>query len=183
LKLLVVKTGIIIMFFCPGIFSQEYVDFGITAGTGLIRSDSPYLGGFNASFSAGWGSFYNDINPRVTLYYAGDFNILLPTSVRDHYPSIRGIALKGVYSVNVTYDLFYEQSLGLFAANDRIFSTSDSWGAGFIVGILGGVDFRGDYYSGFRSGIGAEYGLTFYNRYISYLSIFIKLQYIISYNL
>jgi hypothetical protein len=182
LKLFIINAALIWLFFSTAALSQNYIDIGITAGTGLIRSDSPYLSGFNTSFSAGWGTLYNNINPRLSLYYAGDFNSLMPTSKRDYYPFIRGAALKGVYAVNVTADLYYEQSLGVFVANDRIFDISDSWGVGFIAGIQGGLDLRGDYYSGFRAGIGAEYGLTVYNRYISYLSLFIQLQYIIAYN-
>jgi hypothetical protein len=176
------KAVILFFMFGCSIFSQEFVDIGIGGGIGVISSNSPYIGGFTSSVSAGWGAMYDQITPRATFYYAADFNSLLPASGRVYYPFIRAVALKGVYAVNITGDFYYEQSLGLFAANDRIFSTSNSWGGGFIIGVLGGADLRGDSYSGIRIGAGGEYGLTVYNRYVRYLGLFLQLQYIFSYN-
>jgi hypothetical protein len=178
----VLKILTVFLLLNSGIFSQEFVDFGFTAGSGIISSNSPYFAGYTSSVSAGWGTMYDYITPRATFYYAGDFNSLLPASRRSYYPFIRAFAFKGIYAINVTGDLYYEQSLGLFAANDRIFSSSNSWGGGFIVGVLGGVDLRGDSYSGVRIGVGGEYGLTVYNNYVRYLGLFLQLQYIISYN-
>jgi hypothetical protein len=176
------KVFILLLLLGYSAFPQNFIDIGVTAGTGAISSDSPYLTGFTSSVSAGWGTLYNRINPRASFYYAADFNSILPASRRTYYPFIKALALKGVYAVNVSGDLYYEQSLGIFAANDRIFSTTNEWGAGFIVGLLGGADLRGDSYSGFRIGIGGEYGLTVYNRYVRYLGLFFQAQYIISYN-
>jgi hypothetical protein len=175
------KAVIIFLLLSFSAFPQDFIDIGVTAGSGVISSDSPYLTGFTSSVSAGYGSVYDRITPKVTFYYAADFNSLFPSSSREYYPFIRALALKGVYAVNVSGDLYYEQSLGIFAANDRIFSTTNEWGAGFIVGLLGGADLRGDSYSGFRIGIGGEYGLTVYNRYVRYLGLFFQAQYIISY--
>jgi hypothetical protein len=128
------------------------------------------------------GKAYNVITPRVSFYYSGDFNMIIPEAGRKYYPFIKAFAVKGIYAVNVTGDIYYEQGLGLYIANDRIYSNVNEWGAGFIVSILGGADFRGSSYSGFRVGVGGEYGLTVYNRYVKYFGLFIQAQYIFSYN-
>lgn len=174
------RTILFLLLFHAAVFSQDFVDISMTAGIGAISSNSPYISGFTSSVSLGAGNFSDIISTRLSFYYAGDFNALLPTSSRSHYPSITAFALKGIYAVNVTDNLFYEQGLGLYAANDNIYSTSSGWGGGFIVSALGGLDLRGDYYSGFRVGAGGEYGLTVYNIYVRYLSLYIQAQYIFS---
>ncbi len=176
-------TGFIFLLLQPAILSQNFAEFGITAGSGFISSDSPFISGFTSSVSAGTGKIYDVLFPRLSLYYAGDFNSLLPASGRSYYPFIKAFAVKGIYAVNVTGNLYYEQGLGLFIANERIFSRSNSWGAGFIISVLGGADLRGNSNSGFRVGFGGEYGLTFYKKYIRYFGFFAQMQYIISLNL
>jgi hypothetical protein len=163
------------------IYSQEFVDLSLTAGTGLISSNSPYLAGFSTSVSVGAGEIYNVISPRLSFYYAADFNSLLPSSDRNYYPFIKGLALQAMYNVYLSGDFYYEQGLGLFAANDRIYNSSNQWGAGFILSILAGADLRGEFWSGMRIGLGGEYGLTVYNAYVRYMSLFFRAQYIISF--
>jgi len=165
----------------PTIYSQNFIDIGITAGPGFMSSDSPYISGFTTSISAGAGKIYDAVSPRFSFYYAGDINSLLPASTKSYYPFIRAFSLKGIYCINITDNYFYEQGLGLFIANDRIFRNINSWGTGFIVTVLGGADLRGLSSSGFRIGIGGEYGLTVYNRYIRYFGLYFQVQYIISY--
>ncbi|RPI66272.1 MAG: hypothetical protein EHM47_17045 [Ignavibacteriales bacterium] len=161
-------------------YSQDFIEIGISAGPAFMSSDSPYISGFTTSVSAGAGKLYNTLSPRVTFYYAGDINSLLPASDRSYYPFIKAFAAKGIYAVNISSNFYYEQGLGLFIANDRIFRSTNSWAPGFIVSALGGADLRGESYSGFRIGIGGEYGLTVYNRYIRYIGIFFQAQYIIA---
>jgi hypothetical protein len=181
LKFFLLNAAILFFFFTFEGVPQQFIDVSVGAGLGVMSSNSPYITGYTSSVSAGWGAVYDNITPRISFYYAADFNSLLPSSTRSYSPFIRGIALKGVYAANVTGDLYYEQSLGIFAANDRIFSNTNSWGGGFIIGILGGVDLRGDSYSGTRLGVGLEYGITVYNIYVKYVGIFFQLQYIIAY--
>lgn len=176
-------AGLFFLLMNPVILPQDFIEFGVTAGSGFISSDSPYISGFTSSVSVGAGKLYDVLFPRLSLYYAGDFNSLLPASDRSYYPFIKAFALKGIYAVNVTNNLYYEQGLGLFMANDRIFSSSNSWGAGFILSALGGADLRGESDSGLRIGFGGEFGLTVYNRYVRYFGFFVQIQYIISLNL
>lgn len=164
------------------VYPQNFIEAGITAGPGFISSDSPYLSGFTTSVYAGAGKIFEDISARFSFYYAGDINSLLPASSKSYYPFIKAFSLEGIYSINVTDNYFYEQGLGLFTANDRIFRNTNSWGTGFIISVLGGADLRGLSYSGFRIGIGGEYGLTFLNRHVRYFGLYFQVQYIIQYN-
>jgi hypothetical protein len=111
--------------------SQDFIDASVTAGIGMMSSDSPFISGFTSSVSVGAGKSYNVVTPRLSFYYAGDFNSLLPASDRDYYSYIRALAIKGIYAVNVSGDLYYEQGLGILFVNDRIFRNTDEWGTGF----------------------------------------------------
>lgn len=182
-KFRIVKiTGIILLLIQPAVRSQDYVELGVSAGSGFISADSPYISGFTSSVSAGAGWRDGVLSPRLSLYYAGDFNSLLPASTKSYYPFIKAFAIKAIYSANVSGNFFYEQGLGLFAANERIFSMSNSWGTGFIITAVGGIDLRRTSLSGFMIGVGGEYGLTFYKNNVRYLGLFIQAQYMLSLN-
>jgi hypothetical protein len=152
---------------------------GAQIGGGSIRSNSPSQASFTSGiFIEKFIVPADYISGRLSLIYAADFNSIIPDSRLQYNPSVRGISLKGIYSMYFSYELFLEQGLGLTFLNDRIYSDRNKWDFGMIVSVLGGIDLRKNSMNGFRIGVGVEYGLTFINSSVHYSSLHLQGQYI-----
>lgn len=172
-------TFAFIILFCSLTFAQIEYSAGINAGGGFISANSPNEGAFTSSiFLDAYLNPEDYLSTRIGFIYATDFNSLVPGSRKQHYPSVKGLYIKGVYSYYITHDLFMEQSLGLLTLNDKIYSDRNTWDFGIVVSLTAGIDFREEYENGFRLGIGLEYGTTFIRYTIQYYTTFFQLQYI-----
>ncbi len=160
-------------------FAQTEMSAGINAGGGFISANSPNEGAFTSSvFIGGYLSPGDYISTRLGFIYATDLNSIVPGSRRQHYPSIKGFYVKGIYSYYITESFYMEQGFGLLTLNDRIYSDRNKWDLGIVLSLLAGIDLRENLQNGIRIGLGLEYGLTFLNYTIQYYSTHFQLQYI-----
>jgi hypothetical protein len=175
------KTILLIFFISPGsvIYSQVDASFGAYLGGGAIQSNSPSQASLTSSIFVEKFLVPADyIAARLSFIYSTDFNSIMPGGVVQYNPSVKGITLKGIYSMYFTYEIFLEQGFGVAALNDRIYRDRNKWDYGIIISLFGGINLRHNTFEGFRIGIGIEYGLTFINSSIRYSSIHLQAQYI-----
>ncbi len=170
---------IIILFLNPSLYSQMEASVGVYTGGGVISANSPSQTAFTSSvFIEASLNPMDYLSARLSFIYATDFNSIIPESRNQYYPFIKGVSLKGIYTFYFTSNIFMEQGLGGVVLNDRVYTDRNDWDLGIILSILGGVDLRKEEYTGFRIGVGTEYGLTFMNYSPQYFSIHFQVQYI-----
>jgi hypothetical protein len=170
---------IFLLFFSARSYSQIDLSVGAYTGGGIISANSPGQTAFTSSvFIEAYLNPMDYLSARLSFIYATDFNSLIPESRNQYYPFIKGVSLKGIYTFYFTSNIFMEQGLGGVLLNDRIYTDRNNWDLGVIFSLLGGVDFRKVEYTGFKIGIGTEYGLTFMNYSVQYFSIHFQGQYI-----
>lgn len=173
------SSAVVIFFGFTRLFAQTEISAGINAGGGFISANSPDEGAFTtAVFIDGYLNPGDYISARIGFIYAADFNSIVPDSRKQYYPSIKGFYLKGIYSYYLTENFYMEQGLGLLTLNDRVYSDRNNWDYGIVISLLAGIDFRENLRSGFKLGIGLEYGITLVNYTIQYYSTYFQLQYI-----
>ncbi len=168
----------LILFLSAPLLYTQSITAGAELGGGVISSNSPTVGSFSSSLFIEGGITTEDyLGLRVSLLYARDFSILLPDDRSDYYPFIKCAELKLIHASDLTNRIYFEQGLGILMLNDRIYSDRNSWGYGLAVSLLAGKDMRSSEHSGFKIGIGTEYGLTFIEFSAYYLTVFAQISY------
>jgi hypothetical protein len=166
-----------ILFLSTSTYSQIEASAGVYTGGGVISANSPSQTAFTSSvFIEAFLSPIDYLAARLSFIYATDFNSIIPESRNQYYPFVKGVSLKGIYTFYFTSNIFMEQGLGAVMLNDRVYIDRNDWDLGVILSLLGGVDLRREDYTGFRIGIGTEYGLTFMNYSAQYFSIHFQAQ-------
>ena len=172
-------TIVTILIFFNNTPAQTGVGVGGYLGGGVISGDSPNQSAFTSSvFFEFKTPFSDNILPRISFFYAQDFNRLLPESTNKYFPFLKGISLKGVASQNVSENYFVEEGAGFIAINDHTFSDTDVWNMGVVSSIITGFDFRNGNDTGFRLGGGMEFAFSFANTFAKYLSFHVQGEYL-----
>jgi hypothetical protein len=176
-RFLLTEILLVIIF---SINANAQTGFGVGGylGGGVISGDSPNQSAFTSSIFCEFKTPFSDnILPRVSFFYAQDFNRLLPESTNRYFPFLKGISLKGVASQNVSENYFVEEGAGFIAINDRTFSDTDVWNFGVVSSIIAGFDFRNSNNTGFRLGGGIEFAFSFANTFAKYFSFHVQGEY------
>jgi hypothetical protein len=165
---------ILILFIFHNVHGQS---IGVTAGGGLISSNSPDVSAFTTTIFMESPVIYNSISLRLSFLYAADYNQILPNTLIVYNPFIKGISLKALTTQEFSGNLYLDEGLGLLILNDRIFSGPDYIDYGFVISLDAGFDLRNNSDSGFKIGAGTDFGFTFTNTYAKYFSIHLMGQY------
>lgn len=167
-----------IFLFSLVINAQSNFGAGLYVGGGTIGGNLPSQGSFNTSlFIEGNPGFEGNIIFRLGFVYASDINILLPQNSNRYSPFVKGFYLKALTSQILQGIVYTEEGLGITALNDRTFSNVNEWDTGIIFSIMPGIDLRDNSMQGIKLGVGAEYGLTFTNTNVWFLSIHLQTEY------
>ncbi|MDR3628470.1 MAG: hypothetical protein P4L45_16615 [Ignavibacteriaceae bacterium] len=168
---------IFICLFIPYTQAQDKFGIGVNLGGGFIGGNLPSQGSFStAVFVEGNPGFNGNYLMRLTFVYVTDVNVMMPTLEDRYSPFLKGVSLKGIQSQDYASSLYSEEGLGLLALNDRTFSSVDEWDYGAAFSLLVGADLRHGRSKGFKVGIGGEYGLTFTNTTVRYLSVYLQTE-------
>jgi hypothetical protein len=160
--------------------AQFKIGVGGFLGGGTIKGESTTVGVFTASVFIETNTvIFLDVTPRLSLIYAKDFDALLPNTKKPYLPYVQAVTLKGIISQYFKSKIFLEEGLGLLALNDRTFSDTNVWNYGTTLSLSGGWDLRDANLSGFKLGIGIEYGITFNKTLAQYSSFHFYLNYTI----
>ncbi len=164
--------------YTPFTVAQNNFGIGINAGGGTIGGNLPSTGSFNSSFFVeGNPGFTGNVILRLSLNYAVNINVLLPQNPNSYTPFIKSISLKGILSQPLSSSIYVEEGLGIIMINDRTFANLNEWDTGLAFSILPGLDFRNSAEQGFKLGIGTEYGLTFTNTNVWFVSVHLQTEY------
>jgi len=159
----------------PDTFAQDKFGIGVNLGGGLIGGNLESQGSFSTMvFVEGNPGFSGNYLLRLTFVYVTDVNVMLPTLEDRYSPFLKGVTLKGIQSQDFANSLYSEEGLGIIALNDRTFASVDEWDYGAAFSLLVGADLRHGLSKGFKVGLGGEYGLTFTNTTVRYLSIYLQ---------
>jgi hypothetical protein len=175
-KIIINFIAILIVFlFTADIQAQDNFGIGVNFGGGSIGGNLLNSGSFNTSlFVEGNPGFNGNYLIRLTFVYVTDMNVLLPSNTIRYYPFLKGISLKGIQSQDYDNSIYSEEGLGVIALNDRTYSSFNVWDYGAAFSVLVGLDLRHGVEKGFKIGIGGEYGLTFTNTTVRYLSAYLQ---------
>ena len=171
-------TILAITVYTPYTMAQNNFGIGINAGGGTIGGNLPSIGSFNSSFFVESNpGFAGNVILRLSFNYAVNINVLLPQSPSRYTPFIKGISLKGIISQPLSGSIYVEEGLGIIMINDRTFGNINEWDTGLAFSILPGLDFRNAAEQGFKLGVGTEYGLTFTNTNVWFVSVHLQTEY------
>ncbi len=178
------KRCLLILFFAiilispQNLFSQQSFGIGGHLGGGTIQGNLPSQGSFSSTIFVDFRvPFIRGLSSRVSFIYVTDINILLPQNPGRYNPYLKGFSLKEIYSSYWRGNVFFEGGIGALMLNDRTFDNLNKWDTGVAFSILGGLDFTGDNKNGLLAGVGGEYGLTFTNTNVQYLSVYLQFKY------
>jgi len=161
-------------------FSQTEFSVGGYLGGGSFSGNSPSIGGFTTSLFVEVNlPLFEEVFPIVSFIYTKDFNAILPNTNKPYNPFIMGFNFKGITTQYFDSKIFLEEGVGLLALNDRTFIDTDIWDYGVVISLTVGYDLRNFDLNGFKIGIGAEYGITFFNTLPKYSSIHIFVHFTI----
>jgi hypothetical protein len=171
---------IFISFFSFATFAQTEISIGGYVGGGSFSGNSVSVGGFTTGiFLEADIPLFEEVFPRASLIFTKDFNAVLPNTRKAYYPFIMGLNFKGVTTQYFDNKIFLEEGVGLLALNDQTFIDTDIWDYGVVISLSAGYDLRNFDLKGFKIGIGAEYGITFFNTLPKYSSVHLFAQYTI----
>lgn len=171
-------TIILLIFLSPFLTAQSRLGVGINFGGGSMSGNFLRQGAFTSSiFVEANPGFVENFQARLSFIYISDVNILLPQSNGRYNSFIKGFSLKGITSQSLSGNLYVEEGLGPIILNDRTLGYQNKWDLGVAFSVIGGFDLRDDKETGFKVGIGVEYGLTFTNTDVSYISLHLHAQY------
>jgi hypothetical protein len=178
-KLRLTTSILIYLFiFIPNVSAQSDFGAGINLGGGTLGGNFISQGAFTSSFFIeGNPGFTGNIIFRLSVMYVTDTDVLSPRFATRYYPFVKGLSLKTLQSQDFSGHFYTEESIGLLALNDRTVGNLDTWAYGAAFSLLAGIDLRNEANSGFKLGIGGEYGLTFTNTDVRYLSIYFQTEY------
>jgi hypothetical protein len=166
------------LIFFANVRAQSGLGVGGSLGGGVISGNSPNVSAFSSSIYFEFKTpFSEDIIPRISFFYAQDFNRLLPESTNRYFPFLKGISLKGVASQKVSDNYFVEEGAGFIAINDHTFSDVNAWNFGVVSSIVAGFDFRDTLNTGWRLGAGMEFAFSFANTFAKYLTFNVQTDY------
>jgi len=175
--MIIKKTLLFFFLFSIFVFAQHSVSIGSKLGGGTIKSNSPSQGSYFFSFFIDVPTpFSNAIVSRFSFIYGQDLDELLPNNSDAYHSFVRGVSVSAVITQNLKNNFYLEESAGLLALNDRIFSNNSVWDYGAVFSILGGLDLRSKSKEGFRIGLGVENGFTFSNTLAKYFTIYFQAQ-------
>lgn len=158
--------------------AQLRISAGGFIGGGFIKGNSPSVGSFNTSLFIETNTvLFEEVVPRLSFIFAKDFNAIIPNVTKPYFPYVQGITFRGITTQYFEDHIFLEEGVGLLALNDRTFSDTDAWGYGIVISISGGWDLRGFELSGFKLGVGIEYGITFTSTLPQYSSVHLFVHY------
>lgn len=170
-------TIIIILYLSPATFSQTQFTLGGSIGGGSFSGNSSSVAGFTSGvYIEANIPLFAEVFPRVSFVFTKDFNAILPNTDKPYNPFLMGISVKGVTYQFFESKVFLEEGVGLLALNDRTFIDTNVWDYGAVLSISSGYDLRNFNLTGFKLGLGVEYGLTFFNTLPKYSSIYIFAQ-------
>jgi hypothetical protein len=149
--------------------------FGAGSISGNLPSQTSFAAGVTLDFEP---SFTEGLPLRLGAVYARKFEVLLPSGLQGkYYPFVKGIYLKGVLQQPLGKMGYLEEALGPLLLNDRTFNDVDAFDIGAVFSLLIGLDFTDFEDSGFKTGLGLEYGTTFTNTTAQYSSVYLQGQY------
>ena len=151
---------------------------GAYLGVGSIKGNSTAQTSFAANVFFDFKvPFITDASFRVNYLHSRKVEYLLPENRQGkYYPFIHALSLKAFINQSLGKLLYVEEGAGIVAVNDRTFSDTNVWDYGVAFNLLGGIDLRA-LDSGFKLGLGTEYGITFNNTTASYFSFHLQSQY------
>ena len=159
------------------IYCQNSVSIGSKLGGGFIKGNSPNQSSYFISLFVDIPTpFSNKIIPRFNFIYSQDFDKLLPDNSDDYHSFVKGFSFNIATSQNLNNNFYIEESAGVLALNDRIFSNSSVWNYGVTFSLLGGLDLRKETKKGMRIGLGLENGFTFSNTLAKYFAVYFQTQ-------
>lgn len=171
---------VIIVLSCTSAFSQADFTIGGTIGGGSFSGNSPSVSSFSSSIYLETNiPLFEEVFPRATFIFTKDINAILPDTKKPYFPFLTGFSFKGVTYQFFDNKIFLEEGLGLLAIDDRTFSDNDVWDYGVAFSLSAGYDLRNFNLKGFKVGLGAEYGITFFNTLPKYSSIHAFIQFTI----
>lgn len=174
------KIILILSFVISTGYSQVDFSVGGYFGGGSFSGNSPSIGGFSTGlFTEVNLPLFAEVYPRVSFIFMKDFNAILPNTHKPYYPYLLGFSFKGVTYQYFDNKFYLEESVGLLALNDRTFSDTDILDYGVVLSFAGGYDFRNFDLNGFKAGLSAEYGITFFNTLPQYFSLHLFVHYTI----
>lgn len=177
LKIILILVSLFLI--SSNIKAQDNFGFGAYVGGGVLSGNSPNVGCFSTSIFFDIKTPLSDnIIPRLSFIYTRDINYILPGTRFGYYPYLQGYSLKLVTSQPMSGNLFIEEGAGFASIADKTFSDSESWDYGVLFSISAGLDLRQDNRSGFKIGIGTEYGITFNNTLAKYFSLHFQAEYV-----
>lgn len=176
--MIIKKVLLPIIIFSSFVYSQNSVSIGSKLGGGFIKGNSPNQGSYFISFFVDVPTPFSDkIIPRFSFIYAQDFDKLLPNNSNNYYSFVKGFSLEAVINQQLKNKFYLEESAGLLALNDRIFSNISAWDYGVTFSLLTGLDLRNETLKGLRVGLGVENGFTFSNSLAKYFVVYFQLQF------
>ena len=161
-------------------FSQTEFTIGGSLGGGSFNGNSSSVSGFTTSI---YGEIniplFEEVYPRAGLIFIKDFNAILPNTKKPYNPFLIGVFFKGVTYQFFDNKIFLEEGVGLLALNDQTFIDTNVWDYGVLLSFSVGYDFRNFNLKGFKTGLGIEYGITFFNTLPQYSSVYAFFQFTI----
>lgn len=168
---------VFILFFTSASFSQTDFTIGGYLGGGSFSGNSSSVGGFTSSIYFETNvPMFEEVYPRAGFIFTKDLNAIIPNDKKPFYPYLMGVSFKGVTYQFFDSKIFLEEGAGLLALNDRTFSDTNIWDYGIAISLSAGYDLRTFNLTGFKVGLGAEYGITFFNTLPKYSSIHLFAQ-------
>lgn len=169
---------LLILLFTTSVFSQTKFTIGGSLGGGSFSGNSSSVTGFTSSlYLEADIPLFAEVYPRASFVLTRDFDALLPNSNKPYYPYLMGASIKGVTYQFFESKIFLEEGVGLLALNDRSLIGTNVWDYGVLLSLSVGYDLRNFDLNGFKIGVGAEYGITFFNTLPKYSSIHAFVQF------
>lgn len=171
---------ILILIFSSLTFSQVDFTIGGSFGGGSFRGNSLSVGSFTTSLYVEANiPLFEEVYPRASFIFTKDLNTVLPNTRKPYYPYLMGVSVKGVTYQFFENKIFLEEGVGLLVLNDRTFIDTNVWDYGIVLSLSAGYDLRNFNLKGFKLGLGAEYGITFFNTLPKYSSFHLFVHYTI----
>lgn len=177
----IIQTAVFILIMFSAESRAQITAFSIggSLGIGGLKGNSPSQTSLSGNiFADVYPSFVDFISIRFKFNYSQKVEYFLPENrMNKYYPLVKSISLNVFVEQYIDSKLYVEEGLGLLALNDRTFSDVNTWNYGMLFNALIGWDIRNLSDSGFRIGVGSEYGLTFTNASPSFYNFYLQGQY------
>ncbi len=170
---------ILLLFVSPNLIAQNKIGLGVNLGGGSMGGNFVSQGAFTSSiFVEANPGFGKNFITRFSFLYISDVNVLFTPGYGRYNSFIKGFSLKGIATQNLSGNFYFDEGLGPIILNDRTFQTTNVWDVGAAFSVVGGIDLRNENENGFKVGLGVEYGLTFTNTTVRYISLHLHAEYV-----